>query len=67
MAIKKLPESELKAPGILFTTKSGKQFNITSNADRSKFTLWKITSAGYEKLQSNANYGILRDKIPMDG
>lgn len=67
MAVKKLPESELKAPGVLIKTKSGKQFNITSNADRTKFTLWEITSVGYEKISSNADYGVLRDKVPMGG
>ena len=66
MAVKKLPESELKAPGVLITTKSGKQFNITSNADRTKFTLWEITAAGYEKLSTNADYGALRGKVPMN-
>ena len=67
MAVKKLPDSELRAPGALFTTKSGKQFNITSNADRTKFTLWEITDAGYEKVSTNADYGALRDKVPMNG
>ena len=67
MTIKKLPESELKAPGVLITTQTGKKFNITSSADRTRFTLWEITTAGYEKLSSSADYGALRDKVPMNG
>lgn len=65
MGVKHLPDSETKAPGALFLTPSGRKFNITSNADRTKFTLWEIVSDGYEKVSTSNDYVTLREKIPM--
>ena len=66
MAVKKMPESELKAPGVLIKTKSGKEYNITSDATRTKFTLWMIVPGGYEKIATSGDYGQLRDRVPMN-
>jgi len=50
--VKNLPKSE-SGVGILCKYK-GEQYQISQNPEKIKgrFTLWKITSSGYERLQS---------------
>lgn len=48
--MKSLPQSETKVPGV--ECRNGDDvFVITSNADRTRFTLWKLQD-GYQKMQT---------------
>lgn len=59
--MKTLPTSETKAPGV--ECKRGDEtFVITSNADRTRFTLWREDS-GYQKIQTADSPATLYDAI----
>lgn len=47
--VKKLPTSEC-GTGVLCTTRSGKQYQISHNPEKKKHTLWRIVDGEYEKL-----------------
>ena len=64
--VKKLPDSELNAPGCLCRTKSSQEYIKTSNEDRTKHTLWKVVGDGYEKVMTSNLMGALDEKISYD-
>jgi hypothetical protein len=56
--VKKLPASEC-GTGVLCTTRSGKQYQISQNPEKKKHTLWRIVDGGYEKLATgNSPYDL---------
>lgn len=56
--VKKIPASECGI-GVLCTTKSGKQYQISQNPEKKKHTLWHIVDGGYEKLATgNSPYDL---------
>ena len=60
----KIPKSELMVPGVECRTKMNGNFVITSNELRSKFTLWKPSDDGYEKVATAKDPTALYDKVP---
>lgn len=47
--VKKIPATDC-GTGVTCTTKSGKQYRISQNIERRKFTLWAVVDGGYEKI-----------------
>ena len=47
--VKKISASEC-GTGVLCTTRSGKQYQISQNPEKKKHTLWRIVDGGYEKI-----------------
>lgn len=47
--VKKISASEC-GTGVLCTTRSGKQYQISQNPEKKKHTLWRILDGGYEKI-----------------
>lgn len=52
--VKSIPSSETGSRTIC-TTNSGKEYLITNNPIKAKFTLWRIVPDGYEKLFVSEN------------
>lgn len=63
--VKKLPVADC-GPGVLCITKSGKQFQITQNPEKRKFTLWAIIDGGYDKIAVANSPTDLYSKIDWD-
>lgn len=47
--VKSIPSSETGSR-MTCVTKSGKEYLVTNNPIKAKFTLWRVTNGGYEKL-----------------
>lgn len=47
--VKSIPASE-NGPGVRMKTRSGAEYIVSMNRDKRKFTLWRCTDAGYEKM-----------------
>lgn len=62
-----IPTSEMEAPGVYCRTKNGAEYQITSNSDRSRFTLWHRTQAGWIRLEKGKSPHDLYEKIPWLG
>lgn len=65
--VKTLPASE-SGHGILCKTKTHGEYQISQNPSVSKnrFTLWKLSSEGYEKISQAATPQDLYPLIPWD-
>lgn len=63
--VKKLPAADY-GPGVLCTTKSGRQFQITQNPEKRKFTLWAVVDGGYDKIAMANSPTDLYSKIDWD-
>ena len=63
--VKKLPVSE-NGPGVLCTTTSGRQYQISQNIEKMRFTLWKIVDGSYIKMATANSPLDLEDLVPWD-
>lgn len=52
--VKSIPSSE-NGSRTVCTTKSGKQYIISNNPIKEKFTLWRVLDDGYEKMSVSDN------------
>ena len=52
--VKSIPSSE-NGSRTVCTTKSGKQYIISNNPIKEKFTLWRVLGDGYEKMSVSDN------------
>ena len=55
-AVKKLPSSE-NGRGVRYISKVKQEYCISQNLEKKKFTLWKVTKCGYEKIATCAVEG----------
>lgn len=53
-ARKSLPLSET-GPGVRYVTKSKREYCISQNLEKMRFTLWRIVTDGYEKMATSDN------------
>lgn len=53
-AVKKLPASE-NGHGVHYIAKSRKEYCISQNLEKMRFTLWRIVPDGYEKMATSDN------------
>lgn len=51
----KIPKSELESPGVLYRMGTGEEYQITYNAAKNRFTLWKRKGTDAEKLSTSAD------------
>lgn len=63
--VKKIPVSE-NGPGVLCTTKGGKQYKISQNTEKMKFTLWKVMENGFVKIATANSPLDLDELVPWD-
>lgn len=62
----KIPTSELQAYGVLCRTKTGKQYQITQNKVKERFTLWRIEGENAEKVAVSESVYDLYARVPWD-
>ena len=60
----KIPSSELEAPGVLCKTASGAEYQITYHPTKNRFTLWRLTPDGADKLSTSGDIEKLYAAIP---
>ena len=63
---KRLPLSEQVVPGVYCRTVGGLEYQITSDADHTRFTLWKMIDGGLERIARASSPYDLYEKIPWD-
>lgn len=63
--VKKLPPSE-NGPGVLCTTTTGQQYQISQNIEKMRFTLWRVVNGGYVKMATANSPFDLEDLVPWD-
>lgn len=52
--VNQIPKSE-DGYGVRYISKSGNEYIISQNTKKEKFTLWKETENGYEKMTTSNN------------
>lgn len=64
--VKTIPSSESGSMVTCFTkpNESGDKYIITNNPTKKKFTLWKCSKDGYEKISTSDNPLDFNDLIP---
>lgn len=63
--VKSIPASDTGA-GVLCITKFGQKYQISQNAEKMKFTLWKVVDKGFVKVKIANSPVDLYDSVPWD-